>query len=100
MSEITQTEMEILEGMELSGVPSLMVEDIKAEWKAKVLEVHPVATEWGTRIEYIVQGQDNYEHKISSWNFITKKRIKPLELVGKNIVLKPYNEKKLLLELI
>jgi hypothetical protein len=98
--EITQTEIEMLKGMELSGVPSLMVDDIKAEWKAKVLEVHPVETEWGKRIEYIIQGQDDYEHKITSWNFITKKRIKPIELVGKNIILKPYSEKKLLLEVI
>lgn len=98
--EITETEAKLLEGMELSGVPSLMVEDIKEPYDAEVLEVHPVPTEWGTRIEYIILGLDNYEHKISSWNFITKKRIKPLELVGKKIVLRPYSDKKLLLEVI
>jgi len=96
--ELTEEQMNLLNDTSISGIPSLLVENVTTQLYAKVLEVEPVPTKWGTRIEYTILTMDGYEHKISSWNFIMKKRIKPIDLVGKQICLSPYSEKKLLLE--
>lgn len=98
--ELTEEQMQLLNDTSIAGIPSLLVENVETEIQAKILEVEPVPTKWGTRIEYTIMTLDGYEHKISSWNFIMKKRIKPIDLVGKDILLKPYSEKKLLLEVI
>lgn len=74
--------------------------DVKDVLKYIVKDVTGVKTEWGIRIEFVVS-DDYADYKFSSWNIVSKAKIKPLELVGKQILISPYkaNPKKMLLEL-
>lgn len=85
---------------EVGGLAHLRVEDIDEPFLAKVVSATARKTQWGNRVDYEIEGEDGFGHIMSSWIFMSRVKINPKEILGKNIRLKPYNEKKLLLEVI
>ena len=84
------------ENQEIGGLLQLRP-PIDATLKYKVTDVTGVTTEYGTRWDYNIQ-DDLGEWILSSWAFVSKKKFKPKDIIGLTIILKPYNEKKFLLE--
>ena len=102
--EITETKIDINsinDTTSLGGAASLDVKVFKERGMAQeftVIGVDAVQTNWGVRIDYVIVDIAGFEHRLSSWNFQSKKKFKPLELLNKTILLEPgKHEKKLLL---
>jgi len=76
----------------------LDVEMIKVPTKFKVESATAKVTTWGNRIDFVIS-DGAFKYTLSSWNFVSKNKFKPLELINKDIFLKPYNKKKLMLEI-
>jgi len=100
MANIQEEIIDLNEVQDIGGVAGLRVDDIESTFTAKVLSATAKKTQWGNRVDYYVEGSDGYGHIVSSWIFVSKKKFKPSELINKVIKLSPYNEKKLLLELV
>lgn len=98
--EIKEEVIDISEVTDVGGVASLQVENVTEPFKAKVITATAKKTAWGNRVDFYIEGEDGYGHNISSWNFCSRKKYTPNDLIGKNILLKPYNEKKLYLEVV
>lgn len=84
----TQISLEELQDADIGGnlIQTLYADTLTQPKKYMVKNAIGINTEWGVRIDYIVE--DEYsEYKVSSWNIITKEKIKALDLIGKNIEL-------------
>lgn len=87
-----------LQAIECGGARRLDIATISNIATYMVSSVSAVKTAWGNRVDFTLK-DDWGEVILSDWNVQTKKRFKPLEIVGKTITLQPTkNPKKLLLE--
>lgn len=89
----TVVSMEELEKLEFGGARRLQLDSITTLCKYVVSNVIAVKTKWGIRTDFtLVDGLG--EVILSDWNVITKKRMKPLDLVGKHISIEPSRDTK------
>ena len=98
MKAINQTDIQP-EEIEIGGLQQI---DITAKHpKLLVKNYAIIETEWGKRIDFTVC-DDWQESILSSWRIISKKRYKPVDLVGLTISLTPIGTdgRKTLLEVI
>lgn len=87
-----------IEEMDMCGGEAyLEVASIITPTSYKVISVEAKKTEWGNRADFIVESKQGYRYVLSSWNFIGKK-FKPMDIIGKDILLSPYTAKKLRLD--
>lgn len=88
------------ENVMVGGMSFIKPSDVPKTFKIEgtITNVEPVQTDWGTRYEFIIVGDDGNEYPISSWNFLSRRRYSALEMINSRIVLKAYNDKKFLLE--
>lgn len=96
MGKIEETELS-LEQMDMIGgevYPILEVEMVLQPTRYKVVEATGKATQWGQRVDYVLESEQGYRYKISSWNFTSKEKFKPTELIGKYVTLAKWTEKK------
>ena len=95
-------EEEMIEQFELGGNAAqwLDVASITKPMKYLVKEYSIDKTEWGNRATIIMQNAYGDEFCITSWNLVNKKKIKIDSIIGKQIELKPFNEKKVLFEVL
>jgi len=90
-----------LESVEFCGgeyYPSLGVAEVTKPQFYLVESATAVATRWGSRVDFQVSDKAGNRYKLSSWAFVSKQRIKPTELIGKQITLSPKTDKKIFLE--
>ena len=93
--EIKQTNV-MPEEMEIGGLQRIDIESLTIGQivKYKIVSFEILKTEWGDRVDFVIQ--DDYGQWIlSSWNIASKKRFKPSEVVGKDCIFTKKNEKKL-----
>jgi len=91
-----------LEDMEMIGgenYPILEMDMILSKTQYKVIDVTAKATQWGNRVDYIIESLQGYRYKLSSWNFVTKDKFKAGDILSKNIFLDKFSEKKFRLTL-
>jgi len=95
------TEKEInLDNVDFCGgeyFPKLGVDEVTTSQTYLVETAKAVETKWGPRVDFIVSDTFGHKYSLSSWAFFSRK-VKPTELIGKQIVLKPHNEKKIWLD--
>jgi len=87
------------EEIEIGGLQTI---DITCEHKKLLVKSYAVIeTEWGKRVDFTVC-DDWQEMILSSWRIVSKKRYKPVDLIGLSIKLSPIGDdgKKTLLEII
>lgn len=82
--------LEELQAMDLGGndVRIFKVDELKKPKKFKVKDVTGVKTEWGIRCDYVIHDEFT-EYKISSWNIVSKGKMKVTDILGKEIELSP-----------
>lgn len=56
--------------------------------------------DYGKRFILCLSDKNGYGYKLSDWNFCTKNKVKLSELLGRKLLLKPYTEKKVIIEII
>ena len=104
IQEIKQEEIS-LDKMEMEGgdfIPNIEPEFIVNPTRYKVISGKGMKTQWGTRVDYIIESisLESQQYKLSSWNFVTKDKFKPIDLIGKNIELTKYVKKKCILKVL
>jgi len=89
-----------LENEDVGGLQFLDVRNITTILTYVVKEATGKKTVYGNRVDYIVADEFG-EYVLSSWNFLTKSKLKALQLVGKKITIQPTtNNKKVLLNVL
>ena len=93
--EIKQTNV-VPEEIEIGGLQRLDIDSLQIGQivKYKVVSYEMRETEWGPRVDFVIQ-DDHAQWILSSWNLSSKKRFKPSEIIGKEFVFNKKNEKKL-----
>ena len=93
--EIKQTNV-IPEEIEIGGLQRLDIDSLQIGQMVQyeVVSYELRDTEWGKRVDFVIQ--DQYAQWIlSSWNISSKKRFKPAEVVGKVCLFTKKTDKKL-----
>lgn len=79
-----------LEDLGGNDVQIFKVDSIKGPTKFSVKDVTGEKTEWGIRADYTIVTADKMtEYKISSWNIVSKGKMKVTDIIGKEIQLSP-----------
>ena len=77
----------------VGGEAYLIPADLKQSTAYTVISAEAKRTQWGDRVDFIIQNDQGYRYILSSWNFVSKK-FKPTSIIGKEIMLDPYTDKK------
>lgn len=89
-----------LEVLEIGGARRMDIANITTLCKYSISNIVAVNTAWGTRIDFTLK-DDWGEYILSDWNIQMKRRIKALDLLGKEITLEPSkNPKKVVLNVL
>ena len=75
-------------------------EAINKPFTIKVLEYKKVKTEWGTRYDFGGVDNNGFDIGFSSWNIVSKSKMKPDDMIGKTYLVEKYNEKRFKISLI
>lgn len=95
--------LEELQAADIGGnaIQTLYAETLINPCKYVVKDAYGVTTQWGIRIEYIIEDSVG-QFRVSSWNIVSKGKFKALDLIGKEIKLSQWanNPKKILMEVL
>ena len=99
--EETTIKPEDLENIEVGGESYVNVELHTEKKVYEVTDVNGYKTKFGNKIVFRILDMNGFAYLLSNWNFISKDKFKPLDLLGLKIRLSPIksNTKKLLLEI-
>ena len=89
----TTISVEDINVLEIGGARNLDISKVVKSETYTVTNVTGKKTEWGLRVDFTIRN-DYDEFILSSWNIVTSKKIKPMELLGKKIVIEPTGNPK------
>ena len=62
--------------------------------RMKVLEVMRKETKWGVRYDFVGMDSAGFDIGFSSWNIVSKHKIKPNDLIDKWVLIERHNDKR------